>query len=74
VPDPQVAAAVRAMYGGKKPLAVTVRERLGGWVMRYSAQSLANLFRLGEASVILVPLDSVPEPAGDDLAGALSKG
>jgi transposase len=32
-PDPQVAAAVRAMYGGKKraPLAVTVRDRLGEW-------------------------------------------
>jgi len=33
-PDPQVAAAVRAMYGGKKrpPLAVTVRDRLGEWL------------------------------------------
>ena len=33
-PDPQVAAAVRAMYGGKRkpPLAVTVRDRLGEWL------------------------------------------
>jgi hypothetical protein len=33
-PDPQVVAAVRAMYGGKKrpPLAVTVRDRLGEWL------------------------------------------
>jgi hypothetical protein len=34
VPDPQVVAAVRAMYGGKKrpPLAVTARDRLGEWL------------------------------------------
>jgi transposase len=33
-PDPQVAAAVRVMYGGKKkpPLAVSVRDRLGEWL------------------------------------------
>jgi len=34
-PDPQVAAAVRAMYAGTRkrpPLAVTVRDRLGEWM------------------------------------------
>ena len=33
-PDPQVAAAVAAMYGGKtqRPLPVLVRDRLGEWL------------------------------------------
>src|ERR1700759_2552561 len=33
-PDPVVAAAVRAAFGGKKkaPLAVTARDRLGAWM------------------------------------------
>jgi transposase len=34
-PDPQVAAAIRAMYGSRKtepPLAVAVRDRLGEWL------------------------------------------
>ena len=33
-PDPVVAAAVRAMFAGKRkaPLAVTMRDRLGEWM------------------------------------------
>ena len=34
-PDPQIAAAIAAMYGGRKterPLAVQVRDRLGEWL------------------------------------------
>ena len=34
-PDPQVAAAIEAIYGSRKtepPLAVTVRDRLGQWL------------------------------------------
>jgi hypothetical protein len=31
-PDPVVAAAVRAAFGKKAPLAVAVRDRLGPWM------------------------------------------
>ena len=34
-PDPQIAAAIAAMYGGRKterPLAVLIRDRLGEWL------------------------------------------
>ena len=34
-PDPQIAAAIKAMYGSRKterPLAVEVRDRLGQWL------------------------------------------
>jgi hypothetical protein len=36
VPDPQIAAAIAAMYGNRKtapPLAVLVRDRLGEWLV-----------------------------------------
>ena len=33
-PDPQIAAAIAAKYGGKRPrpLAVLIRDRLGEWL------------------------------------------
>ena len=34
-PDPQIAAAIKAMYGSRKterPLAVEIRDRLGQWL------------------------------------------
>src|SRR5690348_16636388 len=52
-PDPQVAAAIKAMYGSRKterPLAVEVRDRLGQWLADEdftAAFAAATSLRLG---------------------------
>jgi hypothetical protein len=48
-PDPQVAAAIAAVYGSRKterPLAVEVRDRLGEWLTDEEMACALNLLRL----------------------------
>jgi hypothetical protein len=63
-PDPQIAAAVRAMYGARKterPLAVEVRDRLGQWL---ADEDFAAAFGIRRPA----GLAAVAAGAGDRLA------
>jgi hypothetical protein len=58
-PDPQIAAAIKAMYGSRKterPLAVEIRDRLGQWLDDLRLVGLQLIFLVVSRAMSLIRL------------------